>query len=60
MGSVLVTVGTDPWTTSLREISRHFYGTPNLWTRIYNANLNKITNPERIFPGQVLNVPTPD
>lgn len=58
MSTVYVTVGTDPWTTSLREISRHFYGTPNLWHRIYNANLSKIQNPERIFAGQVLAVPT--
>ncbi|AVV80540.1 PF14346 domain protein [Leptospira santarosai] len=35
---------------------RH-YGTPKLWRRIYEANRNKIKNPNLIYPKQVLLIP---
>ena len=37
--------------------SRH-YGNGSRYTDIYNANTDKIANPNLIYPGQVLNIPT--
>jgi nucleoid-associated protein YgaU len=42
---------------SLSAIAQQWYGDPNLWPRIFEANRNQITNPNLIFPGQVLRVP---
>ncbi len=33
------------------------YGDGSLWKRIFNANQDKIENPDLIYPGQVLNIP---
>lgn len=43
---------------TLSGISRRFYGTPNKWGDIYNANKSVIgKNPNLIFPGQVYQIP---
>ena len=42
---------------SLSAIAQQWYGDANLWPRIYEANRNQITNPNLIFPGQVLRIP---
>ncbi len=42
---------------SLSKIARHFYGDANQWQRIFEANRDKIKNPDMIHPGQVLNIP---
>lgn len=33
------------------------YNDPFMWPLIYNANKDKITNPDLIYPGQELNIP---
>lgn len=38
--------------------SKNNYGNGFLWKRIYNANKNIIKNPDLIFPGQVLIIPS--
>ena len=43
---------------SLSAIAQHRYGNSALWTRIYDANRDEIANPNLIFPGQVLRLPT--
>ena len=42
---------------TLQKVSLKFYGTTKKWTKIYNANREKISNPEKIYPGQVLVIP---
>ena len=42
---------------TLSAIAQQWYGNANLWTRLYEANRNQITNPNLIFPGQVLRIP---
>jgi nucleoid-associated protein YgaU len=34
------------------------YGNPALFTRIFDANRDEISNPNLIFVGQVLRIPT--
>ena len=42
---------------SLSKIAKHFYGDANQWRRIFEANTDKIKNPDLIHPGQVLTIP---
>lgn len=42
---------------SLWKIAKKFYGSGAQNTRIYNANKDKIKNPNLIYPGQVLTIP---
>ena len=42
---------------SLSAIAQQFYGDASLFTRIFDANPNQLTNPDLIFPGQVLRIP---
>ncbi|HEY4651261.1 MAG TPA: LysM peptidoglycan-binding domain-containing protein [Pontibacter sp.] len=43
---------------SLSKIAKKLYGNANAWTKIYNANKDKIgDNPDLIRPGQRLNIP---
>jgi nucleoid-associated protein YgaU len=42
---------------SLSKIAKREYGDPSKWHRIYEANRDKIQNPDLIHPGQVLNLP---
>lgn len=41
----------------LWRIAGKIYGNPFKWPRIYEANKDKIKNPNRIYPGQVLKIP---
>lgn len=41
----------------LWAIARRFYGRGSDWTRIYDANKDKISNPNLIYPGQVFVIP---
>ena len=41
----------------LWNIAKKFYGSGAQYTRIYNANKDKIKNPNLIYPGQVLIIP---
>jgi nucleoid-associated protein YgaU len=44
--------------SSLWSIVKIEYGNPNLWPTIYNANRTRIDNPDLIYPGQVLVIPS--
>lgn len=41
----------------LWNIAKMFYGSGAQYTKIYNANKDKIKNPNLIYPGQVLTIP---
>ncbi|CAM5633903.1 LysM peptidoglycan-binding domain-containing protein [Rhodanobacter lindaniclasticus] len=42
---------------NLSRIARHFYGNANAWKRIFDANRDQLTDPDKIRPGQVLKIP---
>lgn len=42
---------------TLWGIAARYYGNGALWTKIYNANRNLISNPSLIYPGQKLVIP---
>lgn len=42
---------------TLSGIAQRFYGDGNQWPRIYEANRDRVSSPNLIFPGQVLRVP---
>ena len=42
---------------NLSKISKQFYGTPNKYTQIFEANKPMLTHPDKIYPGQMLRIP---
>ena len=42
---------------TLSKISKQFYGTPNKYTEIFEANKPMLSDPDKIYPGQVLRIP---
>jgi len=42
---------------TLSNISRQFYNDANQWQRIFDANRDILSNPDRISPGQKLRIP---
>lgn len=42
---------------TLSKIARHYYGNANAWPKIFEANKDKLKNPDLIHPGQVLKIP---
>ncbi|MDP2906226.1 MAG: LysM peptidoglycan-binding domain-containing protein [Candidatus Omnitrophota bacterium] len=42
---------------TLQKISSKFYGTTKKWMKIFDANKNKLKTPDRVRPGQVLDIP---
>jgi nucleoid-associated protein YgaU len=42
---------------TLQKISNKFYGTTKRWTKIYDANKDVLRGPDKLYPGQVLNIP---
>ena len=42
---------------TLSKISREFYGDPNQYSKIFNANRNVLADPNKISPGQDLLIP---
>ncbi len=42
---------------SLSKIAKHIYGDANKWHLIYEANRDKIKNPDLIHPGQEFTIP---
>jgi nucleoid-associated protein YgaU len=42
---------------SLSKIARQFYGNANDWQKIYQANKDKIKDPNLIHPGQKIIIP---
>lgn len=42
---------------TLSHIARRFYDDSNAWRRIFDANRDQLTDPDRIRPGQMLKIP---
>lgn len=42
---------------SLSKISKKFYGNANEWRKIFEANKDRISNPDMIQPGWALKIP---
>ncbi len=42
---------------TLSKIAQHFFGDAQAYHRIFDANRDKLDDPNRISPGQVLNIP---
>ena len=42
---------------TLSKISKQFYGTPNKYPQIFEANKPMLSHPDKIYPGQVLRIP---
>lgn len=42
---------------SLSAIAKREYGDAGKWRLIHEANKDTISDPDKIFPGQVLNIP---
>jgi uncharacterized protein YidB (DUF937 family) len=42
---------------NLSKIAKHFYGNANDWPKIFDANRDKLSDPDRINVGQVLRIP---
>lgn len=51
-GQHLVTPGQSLW-----AIAQQWYGDGALWPRLYEANRDQLSNPNLIYPGQVLRIP---
>lgn len=45
---------------TLSKIAKDHYGSANAWTRIFEANRDVIDDPDKIFPGQVIKLPSRD
>ncbi len=43
---------------TLQKISKEFYGTTKKWNKIFEANKDTLKGPNKVYPGQVLNIPT--
>jgi hypothetical protein len=39
------------------ELSNKYYGDPFRWGKIYNANINMVENPDRIYPDEEITIP---
>ena len=42
---------------NLSKISKQFYGDPNKYPKIFDANKPMLTHPDKIYPGQLLRIP---
>lgn len=45
---------------SLSKIAKEYYGKPLEYKRIFDANTDKLKDPDKIFPGQELTIPFPE
>lgn len=45
---------------TLWDLARTFYGDPFQWPRIWEANRDRVQDPDLILPGQVLRIPAED
>ncbi len=43
---------------TLSSIAKNHYGKASAWHQIFDANRDVIDDPDRIFPGQVIKLPT--
>jgi nucleoid-associated protein YgaU len=44
-------------TDTLQKISEKFFGTTRQWMKIYEANKDVLKAPNKIYPGQTINIP---
>jgi len=42
---------------NLSKIAKQFYGDPNKYPKIFDANKPMLTHPDKIYPGQLLRIP---
>jgi len=42
---------------TLQKISKKFYGTAKKWAKIYEANRSILRGPDKVYPGQVIDIP---
>jgi nucleoid-associated protein YgaU len=60
-GAATVAAGGGSYTVqkgdTLSKISKQYYGDPNQYNRIFEANRDQLKDPDKIFPGQVLKIP---
>ncbi len=42
---------------TLQKISDKFYGTTKKWPKIFDANKDIVKGPNKLYPGQVINIP---
>lgn len=42
---------------TLQKISMKFYGTTKKWQKIFDANSDTLSSPDKIYPGQVIVIP---
>lgn len=42
---------------NLSKISKQYYGSPNEYMRIFEANKPMLSHPDKIYPGQMLRIP---
>jgi len=42
---------------NLSKISKQFYGDPNKYQKIFEANTPMLKHPDKIYPGQMLRIP---
>ena len=42
---------------NLSKIAKQFYGDPNKYPKIFEANKPMLTHPDKIYPGQLLRIP---
>ncbi len=42
---------------SLSKIAKRVYGDAGKWRQIFDANTDKLKDPDKIYPGQVLTIP---
>jgi len=54
-GEHLVVNGNTLW-----DLAQQFYGNPYDWRRIWEANRDRVENPDLIYPGQLLLIPDQD
>ncbi len=43
---------------TLQKISKKFFGTTKKWHKIYEANKDVLRAPDKLYPGQVINIPS--
>ncbi len=42
---------------NLSAIAKHFYGNANAWKAIFDTNRDRLSDPDKIKPGQMLKIP---
>lgn len=58
LGSPQYTTYTIQKNDTLQKISKKFYGTTKKWKKIYQENKDVIKDPDKIYPGLVIKIPS--